>query len=202
MRATRTLRAVLVLLPPSETKAPGGDSPAVRLDSLSHPELGPTRRTLLDELVTLSGQGAAGLSALGLSERQSGELERNAALWTAPTLPALHRYTGVLYDALDAGSLRAAQRARALARLSVASALFGLLAADDQIPGYRLSASSSLPAAGTLRSVWRPVLPSLLAGIGGLVIDLRSGAYAALAPLPGRCGSGCSARTAWADAAQ
>ena len=91
----------------------------------------------------------------------------------------------MLYDALDAGSLRTAQRARALTRLSVSSALFGLLAADDQIPGYRLSASSSLPAAGTMRSVWRPVLPALLAGIGGLVIDLRSGAYAALAPLPG-----------------
>ncbi|MGH3802436.1 MAG: hypothetical protein ACRDTD_20375 [Pseudonocardiaceae bacterium] len=38
-------------------------------------------------------------------------------------------YTGVLYAALDTGSLQA----RAVARLAVASALFGLLAADDQI---------------------------------------------------------------------
>ncbi|HEY2765429.1 MAG TPA: peroxide stress protein YaaA [Pseudonocardiaceae bacterium] len=176
---------MLVLLPPSETKASGGDGPPVHLDTLSRPELTPARRKLGDELVELSWQRTAGLAALGLSEHQHGELERNRALWSAPTLPALQRYTGVLYDALDAGSLRAGPRARAIRRLVIASALFGLLAADDRIPAYRLSASSSLPGTGSVRSVWRPVLPPLLAGTGGLVIDLRSGAYAALAPVAG-----------------
>jgi len=46
---------VLVLLPPSETKAPGGDARPLRLDALSHPELTPARRKLIDELVTLAG---------------------------------------------------------------------------------------------------------------------------------------------------
>jgi hypothetical protein len=122
--------AVLVLLPPSETKAPWGYGPPLALDGLSYPELMPVRRKLIDELAALAGDAPAGLVALGLSERQSGELDRNAALWAAQTLPALLRYTGVLYAALDAGSLRPAQRAR----LAVASALFGLLAADDPIP--------------------------------------------------------------------
>ncbi|MGH3793886.1 MAG: peroxide stress protein YaaA [Pseudonocardiaceae bacterium] len=176
---------MLVLLPPSETKAPSGDGPPVHLDTLSRPELTPARRKLGDELVELSWQGTAGLAALGLSQHQSGELERNRALWSAPTLPALRRYTGVLYDALDAGSLRTGPRARAIRRLVIASALFGLLAADDRIPAYRLSASSSLPGTGSVRSVWRPVLPPLLAGTVGLVIDLRSGAYIELGPLPG-----------------
>ncbi|MGH3829770.1 MAG: YaaA family protein [Pseudonocardiaceae bacterium] len=172
---------MLVLLPPSETKAPAGDGPPLRLDALAHPELTPTRRKLIDALVTLAGDVPAGLAALGLSERQGGELERNAAVWTAPTLPALHRYTGVLYTALDAGSLRPAARAR----LAVASALFGLLAAADPIPVYRLSAGCALPGAGPLRSVWRPVLVPLLAGVAGLVVDLRSGGYTALGPVPG-----------------
>lgn len=171
---------MLVLLPPSETKASGGDGLPLRLDTLSHPELTPTRRKLVDELVRLAGDVPAGRVALSLSEHQVGELARNAALWNAPTLPALHRYTGVLYAALDTRSLRAS----AAARLAVASALFGLLAADDPVPGYRLSASSTLPEAGTVRSVWRPVLRPLLTRIAGLVVDLRSGAYAALAPLP------------------
>lgn len=175
---------MLVLLPPSETKAPGGDGPALRLDTLAHPGLTPTRRKLLDELVPLAGQGGAGLAALGLSENQHGELERNAALYTAPTLPALRRYTGVLYDALDAGSLRPAERARSEARLVLASALFGLLAPRDAIPAYRLSAGSALPGPGTLRSVWRPVLGPLLADLADLVVDLRSGSYRALAPVP------------------
>lgn len=173
--------AVLVLLPPSETKAPGGDGPPLALDALSYPELTPVRRKVIDELVTLAWDAPAGLAALGLSERQSGELQRNAALWAAPTLPALLRYTGVLYAALDAGSLRPAQRAR----LAVASALFGLLAADDPIPAYRLSATTTLPGLGSVRSIWRPVLAPPLADLPGLVIDLRSGSYTALGPLPG-----------------
>ncbi|MGH3872357.1 MAG: YaaA family protein [Pseudonocardiaceae bacterium] len=170
---------MLVLLPPSETKASGGDGPPLRLDTLSHPELTPTRRKLVDELVRLAADAPAGRIALGLSGSQDGELARNAALCNAPTLPALHRYTGVLYAALDTGSLQAS----ATARLAVASALFGLLAADDPVPAYRLSASASLPEAGPVRSVWRPVLPALLTRIAGLVVDLRSSAYAALAPL-------------------
>jgi uncharacterized protein len=172
---------VLVLLPPSETKASGGDGPALQLGTLAHPELTPARRKLIGELVALAEDEPAGLAALGLSERQRGELERNAALWNAPTLPALRRYTGVLYAALDAGSLRPPARAR----LAVASALFGLLAADDPIPAYRLSAASALPGVGPVRSVWRPVLAPVLAGVAGLVVDLRSGGYTALGPVPG-----------------
>lgn len=172
---------MLVLLPPSETKATGGTGPPLRLDELCCPELTPTRRKIIEELGTLAGDVPAGLAALGLSEHQRAELERNATLWTAPTAPALRRYTGVLYGALDAASLRPAQRAR----LVVASAAFGLLAADDLIPAYRLSAASVLPGLGSLRSLWRPVLTPLLAGMEGLVVDLRSGGYAALAPVPG-----------------
>ncbi|PZS40726.1 MAG: hypothetical protein DLM62_01365 [Pseudonocardiales bacterium] len=172
---------MLVLLPPSETKAAGGNGPPLALDGLSYLELTPVRRKLIDEVLALSKDAPAGLAALGLSERQSGELERNADLWSGPTLPALQRYAGVLYAALDAGSLRPAQRAR----LVVASALFGLLAADDPIPAYRLSAAATLPGWGSMRSVWRPALAPLLAELTGLVIDLRSGSYTALGPVPG-----------------
>ncbi len=178
-------RGVLVLLPPSETKAAGGCGPALRLDALSHPSLTPTRRTLLDELIALAADVPAGLAALGLSARQAGQLERNAALLDAPTMPALHRYSGVLYDALDIASLRAVERARAGRRLAVGSALFGLLGGDDPVPPYRLSAGSALPGLGSLRSVWRPVLGPVLAALGTLVVDLRSTPYAALAPAPG-----------------
>ena len=72
-------------------------------------------------------------AALGLSAAQDAEIARNSTLWTSPTMPALHRYTGVLYDALDVGSLRGAAAGRARARLAVGSALFGLLRADDPV---------------------------------------------------------------------
>ncbi|MFR9730761.1 peroxide stress protein YaaA [Saccharopolyspora sp. MS10] len=174
---------MLVLLPPSETKAPGGSGPALDLDDLSHPELTPTRRELAEAVRGLSGE--AGLAALGLSTRQAGELERNAALFDAPTAPALERYTGVLFDALDVGSLPAPERSRADARLAVGSALFGLVRGTDRIPAYRLSAGSALPGFGGLRTVWRPVLEPVLREAAEFVVDLRSGAYAELARVPG-----------------
>ncbi|MEU5852085.1 peroxide stress protein YaaA [Saccharopolyspora shandongensis] len=175
---------MLVLLPPSETKAVGGAGAPLDLDALSHPELTPTRRKLIEALSTLADDVPASLTALGLSERQVEEVERNAELWDSPTAPALERYTGVLYDALDIRSLSAAERARADARLAVASALFGLVRGTDAIPAYRLSGGSALPGFGTLRSVWRPVLEPVLADADSLVVDLRSGVYAALAKVP------------------
>lgn len=175
---------MLVLLPPSETKATGGDGAPLDLDNLSAPELNSTRRRLLEALSALADDVPASMKALGLSERQAEEVHRNAELWDAPTTPALQRYTGVLYDALDVGSLSAEERARADTRLAVASALFGVVRGTDAIPAYRLSASSSLPGLGTLRGMWRPVLEPVLGAVDGPVVDLRSGAYAALATIP------------------
>ncbi|WP_166533029.1 peroxide stress protein YaaA [Blastococcus xanthinilyticus] len=176
---------MLVLLPPSETKAPGGDGPPLDLAALRAPELTPVRARLTEALVSLAGDLPASRAALGLSPRQDDEIARNAALLTAGTRPALQRYTGVLYDALDVGSLTRAQRSRADRRLAVGSALFGLVGAADGIPAYRLSAGSALPGLPTLRALWRPALQPVLTQVDELVVDLRSGSYAALAPAPG-----------------
>jgi cytoplasmic iron level regulating protein YaaA (DUF328/UPF0246 family) len=174
---------VLVLLPPSETKATGGDGPPLDLDSLGFSALTPVRRRLADALVRSSADPDVARTVLGLSEGQADLVLANAALRGAPTLPGIRRYTGVLYDAFSYATLPAAARARADAQLVVASALFGLVRADDAIPAYRLSGGSVLPGVGPLPPVWRPVLGPVLAAEGP-VLDLRSGAYAALAPLP------------------
>lgn len=178
---------MLVLLPPSETKRDGGDGPPLALGALSFPGLDPLREELVDELVELARDVDASRAALGLSPRQDDEVARNAALRASPTLPALRRYTGVLYDALDVDSLRGAAAARARARLVVGSALFGLLRAADPVPAYRLSAGSTLPGRPTLAARWRPLLDPVLAGCaaGGTVVDLRSGSYAGLGRVPG-----------------
>lgn len=177
---------MILLLPPSETKCAGGAGPALRIDALSFPELTPLRSALVDQLVTLAADRPAARRALGISAKQDAEIERNLTLRTSATMPAIDRYTGVLYDALDIGTLKGAAAHRARARLAVGSALFGILRADDAIPAYRLSAGSKL-AGGTLAARWKPVLEPLLAGLAAeeLVVDLRSGSYAALARVPG-----------------
>ncbi|NOP98614.1 MULTISPECIES: peroxide stress protein YaaA [Mycolicibacterium] len=177
---------MIVLLPPSETKRTGGDGPPVRLDVLSSPELTPLRQALIDELIALAADPSACRDALGISASQDAEIERNAVLRQAPTMPAIERYTGVLYDALDVSSLRGAAAARARTRLAVGSALFGLIRADDPIPAYRLSASAKLPGQPGLAKRWRPLLEPVLAEIASdeLIVDLRSGSYAGLGRIP------------------
>lgn len=177
---------MIVLLPPSETKQSGGDGEALRLEKLSSPSLTPLRTALVNQLVTLAADPAASRAALGISATQHAEIERNATITSAPTMPALHRYTGVLYDALEAPTLSGAALSRANTRLAVGSALFGLLRATDAIPAYRLSAASKLPGTPALASRWRPVLEPVLADLADqeLVVDLRSGSYAALGRLP------------------
>ncbi|WP_373140918.1 peroxide stress protein YaaA [Mycobacterium marinum] len=178
---------MIVLLPPSETKRGEGDGPPLRLEKLANPGLGALRAALVGELVDLAADPPACRTALGVSPSQDSEIERNAALRTAPTLPALRRYTGVLYDALDVDSLRGAEAKRARARLAIGSALFGLLRADDQVPAYRLSATSKLPAKPTLAARWKPLLEPLLAELAAqdLIVDLRSGSYVTLGPTSG-----------------
>ncbi len=182
-----TLGVVIVLLPPSETKRAGGDGPPLAVDALGWPELNALRNELFSELVDLAADPQECRRALGISPAQDAEIDRNAALLSAPTLPALRRYTGVLYDALDVESLRGAAATRARARLTVGSALFGLLRADDPIPAYRLSAGSKLPGRPGLPARWRPVLQPVLAELAtrDLVVDMRSGAYVGLGRLDG-----------------
>ncbi|CAB4903586.1 unannotated protein [freshwater metagenome] len=150
------------------------------------PSLLPLRRTLADALVRLSDDVDASITALGLGPTQVDEIERNARLFASPTTPALRRYTGVLYDALGASTFTRAGRARADARLWIGSALFGAVRASDPIPSYRLSGGSSIPNFGTLRAHWKPRLSeALLTEAEGIVVDLRSGTYQQLGPIPG-----------------
>lgn len=178
---------MLVLLPPSETKSDGGKGAPLDLGELSLPTLTATREALVDALVELSADTDASSVALGLSAHQTDEVERNAKLWVSPTRPALERYTGVLFDALDAKAFTKVQREKAYRRLAMGSALFGAVRAGDPIPAYRLSGGSRLPGFGTLQSLWKPELSAALSAEadGGLVVDLRSGTYQQLGPVPG-----------------
>jgi cytoplasmic iron level regulating protein YaaA (DUF328/UPF0246 family) len=173
---------VLILLPPSEGKTAPTRGRSLDLDALGLPGLTDTRERVLDALVTLcSGDPAAAAEALGLSENQLDLVERNAMLREAPTARADRIYTGVLYDALDAGTLSAAAKRRAGTRVAVTSSLFGLVRFADRIPAYRLSGDASLPGLGSVAGVWREALGAVATeALGrGLLVDLRSGMYAA-----------------------
>lgn len=180
---------MLILLPPSETKRDGGaDGSALALDALSFPELTATRRSVAAQLRKLAGNLSVMADALKIRPTQREELMRNRTVRTSATMPAMDRYTGVLFDALDAASLPDAAREFAARHVVIHSALFGLIGAGDPIPAYRLSHDSRLPTLA-LKQAWAPPISGVLAAYDGLILDLRSEAYAALGPAPSRDGS-------------
>lgn len=181
-----TVTDVLVLLPPSETKSTGGSPTPLDVDALSFPMLRDGRNRLLDRLIDLSSRPEQARAALGVPASKDAEVAENLRLRSGPTVAALVRYTGVLYDALAVPSMTRTERSRADARLAVTSAAFGLLRADDLIPFYRCSAGSQLPGLPTTAAHWRPAFDALGAALTDRpVIDLRSGAYAAFGAIPG-----------------
>lgn len=176
---------MLILLPPSETKRPGGTGRPLAVESMTLPSLAPERHRIIDALVDLSSDEDAAARILKLSERQRGEIADNARLRSAPTLPAIDRYTGVLFDALDAASLPGPARRWLGAHVLVHSAPFGPIGALDGIPAYRLAAGTRLPGLPPLRRVWVDAVSAALhEAAPRFVLDLRSEAYVALGPVP------------------
>jgi uncharacterized protein len=170
---------VLILLPPSESKATIRRGKPLDLDGLSFPPLAATRTAVLDALVDVSGEPDA-MQRLGVPAGLTDVVRRNVALREAPTAPAERIYSGVLYDALGAADLDAASRRRARAWIVVISALWGAVRLGDRIPAYRLNMCGRLPGLAHLTDVWRAPLGEVLPiqARRGLVVDCRSAEYA------------------------
>jgi len=178
-----------LLLPPSETKRSGGGSAFQAELLVEHAVLGATRTRVREALEELSRDADAAARALKLGVKSRHELAHNLELGTSGVMPAIERYTGVLYDALFAVTLDVAARQWMQDHVAVQSALFGLLSADDPIPAYRLSAGTRLPALGaSLKQVWRSAHTGVDWAARGWILDLRSQDYVELAPLPDGAG--------------
>jgi len=175
-----------IVLPPSETKQLGGETGST-LDwaSLAHAELTSVREGIAADLIAVSSDDASGLKALGLGAKGAEWLESNQQLESSPVMPAICRYTGVVFDALDYSTLEEAGIRSAHESLWLFSALFGPVRATDMIPRYRLSFDSKLPGE-PLKKRWQPYAEAMWRG--DFVVDLRSEGYRALSPLPGGCG--------------
>ena len=162
---------MLVLIPPSEGKAPGGS--------------GAPRRS--------AGQGSAGEQSAGEQSAGEGafaELSSHRAELIAridpgiddlPTMAAIARYTGVLATAMSYPTLDGWQRRRADVSLVILSGLWGALEPTDPIPDYKLPIGTVVPGLGGLASWWRPRLSPLIdaRAQGEVVWDLLPTAHAA-----------------------
>lgn len=141
----------LILIPPSEAKAGGGDGVPWEPGRAADSALDRHRRVVLRAAIA------------------DGALRRRS-----PTRPAMERYTGVLYKELDWGSLSAGARRHGDAQVRVVSGLWGLVAPADPIPHYKLKMSARAGDLGRLATWWKPRLGPVLAERvrGALVWDL------------------------------
>jgi cytoplasmic iron level regulating protein YaaA (DUF328/UPF0246 family) len=160
---------MLFLLPPSETKLPGGGSLTIDQVALTFGGLNKARETPME---------AAGAQNL----------------LSAPTMRALDRYTGTLYGALhgrglkgtptENNSLTSDEVARAKSTVLIQSAMFGLIPSTDLIPEYKINATKKLHGVN-LKQLWSQAHEGIWPRLsGGIIIDLRSNTYADLAPIP------------------
>lgn len=145
-------RPMLVLLPPSEGKAEPEAGEPVDLGSLVFAkQLGERRADLIDAL--------------------------DPRLREAPAAPAAEVYTGVLFKRLELPKLPA----KAQRRVLIASALWGVVRAQDRIPHYKLPPKERLEGIGPLAKYWRPALAEALPDEeGDLIVDMRSAAYSSM----------------------
>lgn len=172
----------LILLPPSEGKAVGGSGAAWSPGTM-HVDLDGDRDLVIAALLkAMRGAEAPRGALLGVKGRAlAAATAANLAIRTAPTLPAIQRYTGVLYDALDAPTLSTAARRRLGRSVLIVSGLWGLVAPADPIPDYKLKMGASLPRLGKLSAWWRDDLTvSLVAEARGRTVwDLLPNEHAA-----------------------
>jgi cytoplasmic iron level regulating protein YaaA (DUF328/UPF0246 family) len=175
---------VRILLPPSETKLKGGAPHSGRFE-LSFPVQDPSRLDLPVPLEALCrDEPVEAARILKLGPKSLEELANNR-FTDAPVMPAIDRYTGVLYSATGVADWTPSQRSWAAAHVFVHSALFGIISSADPIPAYRLSFDTRL-SGRPLKDFWLDSLGSAITEMaaGDWVLDARSAGYRDLAPIP------------------
>ncbi|MBK5288942.1 MAG: peroxide stress protein YaaA [Acidimicrobiia bacterium] len=176
-----------LLLPPSEGKVEGGDGRGWQPDQGAFSEFAPLRIRVVNALRRARGGTAKHLGATG--DLLARAKAANRTLVGAPTLPAWQRFSGVVWEALDPATVRAAARRRAESGVIVVSAVTGLSAWDDPIPDFRLKLSASIPPIGRLAAFWQEPLSRVLNErlAGHTVVDLLPNEHrAAWTPDPDR----------------
>jgi len=105
----------------------------------------------------------------------------NAELRTAPTLPAIERYTGVMYDAIEHRTLGTDAREAFGQSAIIMSGLFGMVRPFDMIPAYKLKMGGKLIRGKSCAAVWKPLITRSLADSvqGGVVWDLLPNEHSA-----------------------
>ena len=154
----------LILLPPSEGKSSGGEARALDITSLSFSSLLENRKLMIKGLVGASSKPEYALRLLGLKGKslETAKLD-NISVENTLTKPAIERYTGVMFDAIDYPSFSDAEKVIFNESVIIMSGLFGMVRPMDMIPIYKLKMGAKLHEGKACSSVWKPLLTEIIA---------------------------------------
>ncbi len=172
-----------ILLPPSESKASGGipsdDGPLS--SATSFPSLIDARCEVISALhEALDLPRAEQRKLFGVkTDALDAAIDANARVEDAPLLPAIERYTGVLFTHLDYPSLDGSIQQTFDEHALLFSGLWGLLRPSDLIPDYKLKIEATLPVLGKVSRFWKvPLSATLNEWVDGQSVwDLLPGAH-------------------------
>jgi len=122
------MQDLIILIPPSEGKAEGGDIQPVKPSS--------DVKEMISLLQNYSGdlQNLLGVKGKALEKA----VEANKNILKAKTMPAIQRYAGVVYKGVDYSTLSSDNKKYFDNHVRIVSALFGLVSPQDKIPNYKL----------------------------------------------------------------
>lgn len=156
-----TQKDLRILIPPSEGKTPGGEGKPLRRVKAPVKEM-------IERLTTFEGNWEKLLGVKGGA--MAAAIEANRNLLRTATMPAIQRYTGVVYQGIDYSSLENASQVFFDRHVRIVSAIFGLVEPQRPIPDYKLKIEK-LEAA----DYWHPLIARELSDC--LVIDLLPQAH-------------------------
>ena len=154
----------LILIPPSEGKSSGGEGRPWSETDHFFKDLQEPRHEVIKALKKSMKEAELSRSKLlGVKGKKVGEATKaNLSVAKSATMPAIERYTGVLYDALNYSSLSSSLQKKIDNQVVIFSGLWGALKPQDLIPDYKLKMGAKLPQLGVLSRFWRPHLTSVL----------------------------------------
>ena len=160
---------MIVLLPPSEGKsADAGTGVFGEVE----PELLKDTKSVLKHLRGLKGADVGKFLGVKQTDKAAEWLKRDLAIAKAGCLPAVDRYSGVVYDHIDFSTIKS--KKRAASRVVIVSGMFGAISGNAQIPEYKL------PMNPWLTKYWKPINTERIAAIAKKkkVLSLLSQSYA------------------------
>lgn len=150
----------MILIPPSEGKTQGGNSSKLTI-------LREETSNLIKELQTHPNQQKL-LGVKGKALEKAIEINKN--ILTTNTMPAINRYSGVVYKAIDYETLSTKEKDNFNKKIRIISGLFGMLSPTQLIPNYKLKIEKLNSA-----NIWKPIITKELKN--NFIIDLLPKAH-------------------------